>query len=79
MIALFSGGFLCVYGFGGGWPSIFYIYGIAGFVWSILWFIISSRSPAENRFISKREKEYIMANTKEAVANVGKMVDFPSL
>ncbi len=28
IIALPLGGFLCVYGFDGGWPTIFYIFGI---------------------------------------------------
>jgi MFS family permease len=74
VIALSISGYLCVNGFGGGWPSIFYVFGIMGIVWCIPWMIFASKSPSDNRFISYKEREYIMENTKEAVANAGKVV-----
>lgn len=64
VIALPLGGFLCINGFDGGWPSIFYVFGALGIVWTILWFIFASNSPDDNRFIGEAEKEYIMDETK---------------
>jgi ACS family sodium-dependent inorganic phosphate cotransporter-like MFS transporter 5 len=64
VIALPLGGYLCVNGFGGGWPSIFYIFGIAGVVWFVVWMILAGASPSEHRFISEKEKDYILKNTK---------------
>lgn len=42
-----------------GWPSIFYISGVAGVVWSVLWFFYGSNSPAECPAISEEERDYI--------------------
>lgn len=42
-----------------GWPSIFYISGAAGVIWSILWFIFGSNSPVEHRSISPEERNFI--------------------
>lgn len=39
--------------------------GIAGIVWFVLWMVLASSSPDENRFIGKREKDYILEETKE--------------
>lgn len=69
VVALPLGGFLCVNGFDGGWGSIFYIFGIAGIVWCVAWFILSSDSPATNRFINENEKQYILRETEEIVSS----------
>lgn len=43
-----------------GWPSIFYFSGVAGLVWSILWFFYGSSSPADCRGrISSEERQFI--------------------
>lgn len=65
VIALPLGGFLCVNGFDGGWPSIFYVFGGLGILWFILWMVFASNSPDENRFIGENEKEYVLDKTKE--------------
>lgn len=67
MFKVFSfsiGGYLCVNGFAGGWPSIFYVFGTIGIVWSILWLSLTSKSPADHHFISEKEREYVLKNTK---------------
>lgn len=69
IIALPLGGYLCVSGFDGGWGSIFYIFGAAGIVWCIAWFILSASSPSEHRFISENEKNYILKATEDIVSN----------
>ncbi|WKX99440.1 hypothetical protein Q1695_014377 [Nippostrongylus brasiliensis] len=62
-------GFLCQYGFDGGWPSIFYTLGIIGVIWCVVWMIVVSDRPSTHPRISEVEKEYI---TKAVEASVGK-------
>jgi ACS family sodium-dependent inorganic phosphate cotransporter len=45
-----------------GWESVFYITGIFGYIWTILWFLIVKRSPEQDRFITEEEKDYIKNN-----------------
>jgi MFS transporter, ACS family, solute carrier family 17 (sodium-dependent inorganic phosphate cotransporter), member 5 len=60
-------GFLCIYGFSGGWPSIFYIFGFVGFLWWILFMFIASDNPQNHRFITKIERVYILEETKKNI------------
>jgi MFS family permease len=64
VIALPLGGYLCINGLDGGWPSIFYLFGSVGAIWFIIWMIVSTNSPADNKFIRSREQEYVMEETK---------------
>lgn len=66
IFGLLIGGILCTNGFDGGWPSIFYVFGLVGLVWCSLWFFLVTDSPAEHKFISKIEKEYLLETTVEA-------------
>jgi len=42
-----------------GWSSTFYVFGTIGILICIIWMIIASKSPSENRFISDKEKNYL--------------------
>lgn len=42
-----------------GWPSIFYISGGAGLIWSVVWFFYGASSPDDYSKISPEEKTYI--------------------
>ncbi|KAJ8929845.1 hypothetical protein NQ314_017449 [Rhamnusium bicolor] len=42
-----------------GWPVSFYIFGVMGIVWFILWAFLSEESPAEHKTISATERKYI--------------------
>ncbi len=53
-------GYLCINGFNGGWPSIFYIFGVLCLVWSVSFFFICSDTPENHKFISDAEKNYIL-------------------
>lgn len=64
-IALPLGSFLCVHGFDNGWPSIFYIFGCIGVVWSILFIIFNADSPSDHKWINKAEVNYILESTKK--------------
>jgi hypothetical protein len=41
---------------------------MVGVVWFVLWMALTAKSPAEHRFISEREREYILDSTKDAVS-----------
>ena len=58
------GGFLCQNGFDGGWPSIFYIFGMAGLVWCAFCYFSMYDTPQEHRFISDKEKLYLTEETR---------------
>jgi sugar phosphate permease len=51
-----------------GWPSIFYISGSAGIVWTIFWFFFGGDSPSNYEHISAEERDFIetsLGNTQE--------------
>ncbi|CAD5217471.1 unnamed protein product [Bursaphelenchus okinawaensis] len=58
-------GILCKYGPFGGWPSIFYVLGLAGLVWAVLWFYCVADSPKTHRQITDEEREYIVDSLAE--------------
>ncbi|XP_013378690.1 sialin isoform X2 [Lingula anatina] len=64
ILTLPLGGFLCQYGFDGGWASIFYILGLLGVIWCILWLILVSNSPADHPRISAIERDFILQSLK---------------
>lgn len=63
IVALPLGGFLCVYGLDGGWPSIFYVFGTLGTIWSIIFVFVITDSPKNHWFITEEEKEYLVTET----------------
>ncbi|KAH8270807.1 hypothetical protein KR018_005124 [Drosophila ironensis] len=42
-----------------GWPSIFYLGGICGFLWIAFWYFFSASTPEEHRLISAGELKFI--------------------
>lgn len=56
-MAIFASSGLLVAAFG--WPSIFYTCGLAACLWSILWLFFGSSSPADCKYISANELQYI--------------------
>nr|XP_016930108.1 putative inorganic phosphate cotransporter isoform X1 [Drosophila suzukii] len=59
IISMPLSGLLAEYGFDGGWPSIFYVFGIVGTVWSIAFLIFVHEDPSSHPTIDEREKKYI--------------------
>ncbi|KAM9384495.1 sialin-like [Pholidichthys leucotaenia] len=43
-----------------GWPNMFYLFGGAGCLWAVFWFIFVSDDPRTHRRISKEERDYII-------------------
>jgi hypothetical protein len=56
---------LCQYGFDGGWPSAFYIFGIVGVLWFGLWLLLGFSSPSTHPRISYSERIYIETSIAE--------------
>ena len=56
--AMLLSGVLCDYGLAGGWPSVFYVFGTVGCVWSAAWFLLCYDSPATHPRISTTERKY---------------------
>lgn len=61
-------GLLSEYGFDGGWPSIFYVFGFVGVIWSVafLWFVYEE--PSSHPHIDEKEKKYIVSSLWGAAA-----------
>lgn len=64
VLMLATSGFLASSPFG--WPSIFYISGACGILWSILWFFVGGNSPADHKSISPEEKQFIESSLGSA-------------
>ena len=58
IVGMMLSGVLCDHGFAGGWPSVFYVFGMIGCLWSGAWFLLVYDSPATHPRISKAELEY---------------------
>jgi len=58
VVGMLVSGVLCDHGFAGGWPSVFYVFGMFGCVWSAAWFLLCYDSPATHPRISTTEREY---------------------
>lgn len=59
LFALSVSGVLADYGFAGGWPSIFYVFGIITMVWFIAWCYFVYDSPDKHPRISDIERKFI--------------------
>jgi len=55
-------GVLCGSSLMGGWPSVFYVFGILGVIWCLVWFKFAHSSPEDHPTISAAELAYIKAN-----------------
>jgi len=58
VVGMLVAGILCDFGFAGGWPSVFYVFGMAGCLWCIFWFLFCYSSPSTHPWISKAERQY---------------------
>jgi len=58
IVGMLVSGVLCEYGFAGGWPSVFYVFGVVGCLWSGAWFSFIYDSPAVHPRISTAELKY---------------------
>ncbi|XP_064087588.1 putative inorganic phosphate cotransporter isoform X1 [Macrobrachium nipponense] len=61
ILTLSLGGLMNESDFLGGWPSIFYVFGVLGILWCIPWLIFMRDSPQKHPKISREELNYIEA------------------
>lgn len=54
-------GILSEYGFDGGWPSIFYVFGAVGTIWCVAFLLMVYEDPESHPRISEDEKKYILS------------------
>ncbi|KAK3802944.1 hypothetical protein RRG08_051700 [Elysia crispata] len=59
VISLPISGVLCDSDIAGGWPSVFYLFGTLGVLWTICWMVFVHDSPASHPRISEVERTYI--------------------
>lgn len=43
----------------GGWPNVFYFFGIISIIWFVLWCTFVYNDPKSHPFISDEEREYL--------------------
>jgi MFS family permease len=60
-------GLLCKYGFDGGWPSIFYLFGALGLAYTGLWFYAVADTPMKHKRIGEEERNYIVKALEDCV------------
>lgn len=53
-------GLLAAYGFAGGWPSIFYVFGVVGTIWSLVFLFYGHEDPESHPTIDPAERKYIV-------------------
>jgi len=58
VVGLLLSGYLCDHGAAGGWPSVFYVFGATGCVWSVSWFLLCYNTPSKHPRMSTAEREY---------------------
>ena len=58
VVGMLASGVLCEHGFAGGWPSVFYVFGAVGCLWSAAWFLVGDSSPSTHPRISRAELDY---------------------
>lgn len=58
-LSFLTAGMLCGSGFLGGWPSVFYIGGISGFVWCFACYLFVYETPGEHPTIADKELNHI--------------------
>ncbi|XP_063974434.1 putative inorganic phosphate cotransporter isoform X2 [Diachasmimorpha longicaudata] len=61
VISMPLSGLLSKYGFSGGWPSIFYVFGAVGTIWCVAFLIWVHEDPEQHPKISEEEKKYILS------------------
>lgn len=52
-----------------GWQSVFYVFGFIGLIIACIFYIFSSSSPENNKFVSKKELDFILKERSNSIEN----------
>ncbi|XP_069162723.1 sialin isoform X3 [Procambarus clarkii] len=69
VISLPISGLLCQSSFLGGWPAVFYVFGVLGLLWFLLWMLLIHNTPESHPRISLEEKIYIQTSLDQTTSN----------
>ncbi|XP_001947560.2 putative inorganic phosphate cotransporter [Acyrthosiphon pisum] len=58
----------------GGWPNVFYFFGITSLIWFVLWCVLVYNDPKSHPFISDTEREYL----KKSIGSLERKRELPS-
>lgn len=61
-IGMYISGLLAASDFWGGWPSVFYVFGLWTCVWFLFWAVLTSNRPSDHRWASAQEVLMIEAD-----------------
>lgn len=57
-----------------GWASIFYVFGIIGVIWYLIWTYVVYDKPEDDPYISEAELKYIQRTLGNSTAKVQKLI-----
>jgi len=77
IISMPLSGLLSEYGFAGGWPSIFYVFGACSTIWCIAYFFLVYEDPSSHPRIDPDERKYIV-HTLWGASGVGVSIYLPN-
>ncbi|KAE9524993.1 hypothetical protein AGLY_015043 [Aphis glycines] len=69
----FLSGFIIQY-IPGGWPNVFYFFGVISLIWFVLWCLFVYNDPNSHPFISEMERDYL----KQSIGSLERKKDLPS-
>ncbi len=61
---------------GVGWRDAFYILGVVGIVFAVIWVMVFRNEPSEHPSISEEEKDFILQNRQQVSADEGGQIPF---
>lgn len=74
VVAMMASGVLADSTFLGGWPSIFYVFGLAGIIWFVFWCFLAYDTPSQHPRISPEELDFIISNQGDEQAQLKRKV-----
>ncbi|XP_064172036.1 sialin-like isoform X2 [Anguilla rostrata] len=76
VVALPLSGVICFYL---DWTYVFYIFGVVGLVWFVLWTFLVSSTPEKHKRISEAEKQYITSSLKSELSPTTSHIPWASI